>query len=113
MQKKNHKWRNIRWSVLLFMNLLFVFSYSFDLSILEGSLSGSRLIGFYLMDPFNALQLLAISSITGYVGMLTMNFWIGLITILIFWFIFGGRDTAHGCVLIIFYQNGPKNYIFT
>ncbi|GAB1419047.1 hypothetical protein MASR2M12_18120 [Bacteroidales bacterium] len=90
-KKKNHQWRNIRWGFLLFMNLLFVVSFTFDLSVLEGSLSGSRLIGFYLMDPYNALQLLAISSTTGYIGHLTMNFWIGLITILLFWFIFGGR----------------------
>ncbi|MDP2238514.1 MAG: NapH/MauN family ferredoxin-type protein [Bacteroidales bacterium] len=90
-RKKNHKWRNIRWSVLLFMNLLFVASFVLDLSVLEGSLSGSRLIGFYLMDPYNSLQLLAISSTTGYIAMLTMNFWIGFITILLFWFIFGGR----------------------
>jgi ferredoxin-type protein NapH len=90
-RKENHKWRNIRWSVLIFMNLLFVLSFLFDLSVLEGSLSGSRLIGFYLMDPYNALQLLAISSTTGYIAMLTMNFWIGLITILVFWLLFGGR----------------------
>ncbi|MBU2465394.1 MAG: NapH/MauN family ferredoxin-type protein [Bacteroidetes bacterium] len=91
-RKKNHKMRNIRWAVLLFMNLLFVFSFWLDLSVLEGSLSGSRLLGFYLMDPFNSLQLLAISSTTGYMAMLTMNFWIGLFTILIFWFILGGRS---------------------
>ncbi len=90
--KATHKWRNIRWAVLIFMNLLFVVSFVFDLAILEGSLSGSRLIGFYLMDPFNALQLLAISSTTGYITMLTMNFWIGLITILLFWFLLGGRS---------------------
>ncbi len=91
-RKKNHKMRNIRWAVLLFMNLLFVFSFWLDMAVLEGSLSGSRLIGFYLMDPYNALQLLAISSTTGYMAMLTMNFWIGLLTILIFWLIFGGRS---------------------
>jgi len=90
--KATHKWRNIRWSVLIFMNLLFVISFVFDLAILEGSLSGSRLIGFYLMDPFNALQTLAITSTTGYIVHLTMNFWIGLFTILIFWFLLGGRS---------------------
>jgi len=90
--KGTHKWRNIRWSVLIFMNLLFVVSFVFDLAILEGSLSGSRLIGFYLMDPFNALQELAITSTTGYIVHLTMNFWIGLFTILIFWFFVGGRS---------------------
>lgn len=89
--KTRHKWRNIRWAALIFMNLLFVVSFALDLSILEGSLSGSRLIGFYLMDPFNALQVLATSSTTGYIVHLTTNFWIGLITILLFWFFLGGR----------------------
>ena len=48
-RKKNHKMRNVRWSVLVFMNLLFVVSFAFDLAILEGSLSGSRLV--YLPEP--------------------------------------------------------------
>lgn len=87
----NHKMRNIRWTVLIGFSLLFTLSFYFDLSILEGSLSGSRLIGFYLMDPYNALQLLAISSKTGYIIHLTMNFWIGFITIVLFYFIMGGR----------------------
>ena len=90
-QKGNHKWRNIRWIVLLFINVLFVLSFLLDMSVLEGSLSGSRLIGFYLMDPYNALQMLAISSTTGYIIHLTMNFWIGFITIILIYAMMGGR----------------------
>jgi len=93
--KKNnpnkHKWRNIRWSVLIFMNLLFWLSFTFDIGILEGSLSGSRFFGIYLMDPYNALQELLISSRTGYYVMLTTNFFIGLSVIVIFYFLLGGR----------------------
>ena len=89
--RKRHKWRNIRWAVLIFFALLFTFSFMLDLSVLEGSLSGSRLLGFYLMDPFNSLQMLANSSTTGYIVHLTMNFWIGLATIVIFYAIMGGR----------------------
>jgi len=101
--KKNnpnkHKWRNIRWSVLIFMNLLFWLSFTFDIGILEGSLSGSRFFGIYLMDPYNALQELLISSRTGYYVMLTTNFFIGLSVIVIFYFLLGGRTclyTLHG-----------------
>ena len=90
-QTGNHKWRNIRWLVLIGINILFVLSFLFDLAVLEGSLSGSRLIGFYLMDPYNALQLLAISSTTGYVVHLTMNFWIGFFTIVFIYAMMGGR----------------------
>ncbi len=86
-----HKWRNIRWAVLVGMNLLFVISFMFDLSLLEGSLSGSRLFGFYLMDPFNSLQLLIISAYTGHLKYLTMNFVIGFFTIFIFYLFMGGR----------------------
>ncbi len=90
-QPHRNKWRYIRWSVLIFMNLLFVFSFWLDLSLLEGSLSGSRMFGFYLMDPFNSLQELLISAKTGHIVHLTTNFFIGIATIVIFYFLLGGR----------------------
>lgn len=86
-----HKWRTIRWSVLLGINGLFILSFMLDLSMLEGSLSGSRLVGFYLMDPFNTLQQLIISFYTGHWVHLTMNFVIGASTIFLFYFLMGGR----------------------
>jgi ferredoxin-type protein NapH len=79
----NHKWRNIRWAVLISVNLLFVVSFFFELAILEGSLSGSRAFGFYLMDVYNALQVILISIPGGHFTSLTMNFWIGFTTILL------------------------------
>ena len=86
-----HKWRNKRWGVLLFFNFLFWASFAFDIGVLEGSLSGSRFFGIYLMDPFNALQEMFISSRTGYFAMLTTNFFIGFFVILLFYFLMGGR----------------------
>ena len=50
-----NKWRIIRWSFLLSVNFLFFASFYFDIQILGGSLSGSRLLGFHLTDPFTAL----------------------------------------------------------
>ena len=90
-QPHANKWKTIRWSVLIFMNLLFVLSFTFDLSLLEGSLSGSRLFGFYLMDPFNSLQEILISAKTGHIVHLTTNFVIGVTTIVLFYFLLGGR----------------------
>lgn len=87
-----HKWRNIRWGVLIFMNLLFWLSFAFNIGILEGSLSGSRFFGIYLMDPYNALQEMVIGSSTGYFAMLTANFFIGFFVIVIFYLIMGGRS---------------------
>jgi len=89
---ERHKWRNRRWAVLLFFNILFTLSFMFDLSVLEGSLSGSRLLGFYLVDPYMAFQLLAISVKTGYLPYLTMNFAIGIITVFLFYVLMGGRS---------------------
>ena len=70
-----HKWRNIRWSVLLFFNFLFFASFYFDIQILEGSLSGSRLLGFHLIDPLAAFQLILSSKI------IMVNLIIGVVTI--------------------------------
>ncbi len=89
--ENKHKWRNKRWAVLLLINGLFILSFALDLSMLEGSLSGSRLMGFYLMDPYNALQTIGISLIQGHFPNLTMNFWIGLGTIVLFYSLVGGR----------------------
>ncbi len=89
--KGRHKWRNRRWAFLIFINILFVISFTFDLGVLEGSLSGSRLLGLYLMDPFNSLQELTIGATHNYIPQLTTNFWTGFVTILVFYWIVGGR----------------------
>ncbi|NQU65729.1 MAG: NapH/MauN family ferredoxin-type protein [SAR324 cluster bacterium] len=80
------KWRNIRWGVLLFFNALFFASFFLDIQILEGSLSGSRLLGFHLIDPLAALQVILASKI------LMVNLIIGVITIVLIYILFGGRS---------------------
>ena len=87
----NHKWRNKRWAVLLTLNTLFWASFAFDISVLEGSLSGSRFFGIYLMDLFNSLQQVLIRVRTGNFAMLTTNFVIGIGVIATFYFLAGGR----------------------
>jgi ferredoxin-type protein NapH len=42
-----HKWRNRRWATLIVVNLLFVVSYYFDVQLVEGALTASRVIGFH------------------------------------------------------------------
>ena len=83
---KKSKWRNIRWGVLLFFNILFFASFYFDIQILEGSLSASRFLGFHLIDPFAALQVFLSSKI------LMVNLVIGTVTIFITYVILGGRS---------------------
>jgi len=70
-----HKWRNIRWAILLFFNFLFFASFYFDIQILEGTLSGSRLLGFHLIDPLAAFQVILSSKI------IMVNLIIGVVTI--------------------------------
>lgn len=77
--------RNIRWIVLISINFFFFASYYFDLHLLEGSLSSSRLFGFRLSDPFAALQAMLASGKTP-TGLL-----VGLFTIVFIYFIAGGR----------------------
>jgi len=81
-----HKWRNIRWAVLLFFNFLFFASFFFDIQILEGTLSGSRLLGFHLIDPLSALQVILASKIV------MVNLIIGVVTIILIYMLFGGRS---------------------
>ncbi len=81
-----HKWRNTRWAVLLFFNFLFFASFYFDIQILEGTLSGSRLLGFHLIDPLAALQVILSSKI------IMINLIIGVTTIVLFYLFFGGRS---------------------
>ena len=81
-----HKWRNIRWTTLLFFNFLFFASFYFDIQILEGSLSGSRLLGFHLIDPLAAFQVILSSKI------IMVNLIIGVVTIFLIYLLFGGRS---------------------
>ena len=81
-----HKWRNIRWAVLLFFNFLFFGSFYFDIQILEGTLSGSRFLGFHLIDPLAAFQVILASKI------IMVNLIIGVVTIVLIYLMFGGRS---------------------
>ncbi|CAB1082476.1 Polyferredoxin NapH (periplasmic nitrate reductase) [Olavius algarvensis Delta 1 endosymbiont] len=81
-----HKWRNIRWTILLFFSFLFFASFYFDIQILEGSLSGSRLLGFHLIDPLAAVQVILSSKI------IMVNLVIGVVTIFLIYLLFGGRS---------------------
>jgi ferredoxin-type protein NapH len=84
-REKNHKWRNIRWATLIFVNLLFVVSYRFDIQLLEGALTASRFAGFHLIDLNSALQVML-----AHKHVIT-NLLIGTGTVLALWLLLGGR----------------------
>jgi len=78
-------WRNRRWATLIFVNLLFVASYWIDVQLVEGSLSGSRFLGFHMIDLNSALQLMLAHK------HLIVNLFIGTATVGLVYFLVGGR----------------------
>jgi ferredoxin-type protein NapH len=83
---KSTKWRNRRWTTLIFANLLFVLSYWLDIQVLEGSLTASRFVGFHLIDLNSALQVMLAHK------HIITNLLIGTGTVLLLWVLLGGRS---------------------
>lgn len=82
----SHKWRNRRWAVLIFCNLLFTFSFWLDIQILEGALTASRFVGFHLIDLNSALQVMLAHK------HIIVNLFIGTATVFFLWALLGGRS---------------------
>jgi len=78
-------YRLIRWIVMISVIVLFHYSFKLKLDLLTGTLNGSRFSGFHLEDIFTTVQLLLSF------GKLETNVLIGFVTILIVYFIIGGR----------------------
>jgi ferredoxin-type protein NapH len=80
-----NKWRNRRWAALIVANLLFVISFRFDVQLVEGALTASRVLGFHLADLNSALQvMLAYKHVVP-------NLLIGTATVFVVWWLLGGR----------------------
>ncbi|MBI5496700.1 MAG: NapH/MauN family ferredoxin-type protein [Deltaproteobacteria bacterium] len=84
--RANKRWRRRRWTTLIVVNLLFVLSYWLDVQLVEGSLSGSRFLGFHMIDVNAALQLMLAHK------HLITNLLIGTATIALVWGVLGGRS---------------------
>lgn len=79
------KWRRLRWTVVIGVNLLFVLSYHLDIQLVEGALTGSRFVGFHMADVNSALQvMLAYRHVV-------MNLFIGVVSVSLLWWALGGR----------------------
>ncbi len=83
--KTRLSWRGIRWIVIISINLLFFLSFHIDIQTLEGTLNGSRLLGFHLIDPFTALEIFAADH------SMDVNIIIGSLTLITFYFLVGGK----------------------
>ncbi|CAA7615523.1 NapH/MauN family ferredoxin-type protein [Magnetospirillum sp. SS-4] len=81
----SNKWRNIRWATLIFLNMVFVLSFQFDVQLVEGSLTASRVIGFHMADLYSAIQVMLAYKV------ILINLVIGTGTVFFLWWLFGGR----------------------
>ncbi|MEA3492344.1 MAG: NapH/MauN family ferredoxin-type protein [Campylobacterota bacterium] len=84
--KKKFSYRMKRWILVIAIHLLFFLSFAIDIQILEGTLNGSRFLGFHLIDPFTTMELY-LSTFE-----LPINIIIGSVTIVLFYMLVGGRS---------------------
>ncbi len=82
---RSNYWRNWRWASIVFLNLLFVISFKADIQLLEGALTASRFVGFHMADLNSSLQVMLAFKVV------LVNLVIGTVTILIIWWLVGGR----------------------
>ena len=81
----SHKWRYARWTSIFIINLMFAVSYSWDVQLVEGAMTASRFLGFHMADPTSALM------VTLAYKQLMLNLLIGMVTVAVLWWFFGGR----------------------
>jgi len=84
--KKISSYRMKRWIVVIAIHLLFFLSFAIDIQVLEGTLSGSRFLGFHLIDIFMAMELFLAKH------HLHINIIIGVSTIAVVYIFAGGRS---------------------
>jgi ferredoxin-type protein NapH len=101
--KKKLSYRAKRWILVLTIHLLFFLSFHIDIQMLEGTLNGSRFLGFHLIDVFTTLELFLTQH------HLHINIIIGVTTIIAFYLIIGGRSyCAWVCPYGILSEIGEK-----
>jgi ferredoxin-type protein NapH len=83
--RRHKRWLKRRWAVLILVNVMFVVSYRLDVQLVEGSLTGSRLLGFHMIDLNSALQVMLAHR------HVIRNLLIGTATVGLMWAVLGGR----------------------
>jgi len=84
--KKVISYRMKRWILVLAIHLLFFLSFFIDLQVLEGTLNGSRFLGFHMIDIFTNMQVVLATH------HLPVNMIIGTVTIILVYLLVGGRS---------------------
>ena len=83
--KNKLSYRSKRWVVVIAIHLTFFLSFAIDVQVLEGTLNGSRFLGFHLIDVFTTVQLFLATH------HLPVNMVIGTVTIVLVYLLIGGR----------------------
>jgi len=101
--KKKFSYRMKRWILVISIHLLFFLSFFIDLQMLEGTLSGSRFLGFHMIDPYMTLEVFLATY------HIPINMIIGTTTIVIVYLLMGGRSyCAWVCPYGILSEIGEK-----
>jgi len=101
--KKKFSYRMKRWILVISIHLFFFLSFFIDLQMLEGTLSGSRFLGFHMIDPFMTMEMF-LSTFH-----MPINIVIGTSTIVIVYLLVGGRSyCAWVCPYGILSEIGEK-----
>ncbi len=74
-----------RWLSIIVINVAFFLSFYIDIQFLEGTMNGSRLLGFHMIDPFTSLEIFVAEH------RLPINVLIGSATLILFYFFAGGK----------------------
>jgi len=83
--KNRLSYRSKRWVLIIAIHLTFFLSFAIDVQVLEGTLNGSRFLGFHLIDVFSSMEVYLATY------HLSINMIIGAVTILIVYLLVGGR----------------------
>ncbi len=101
--KKKFSYRMKRWILVIGIHLLFFLSFFIDLQMLEGTLSGSRFLGFHMIDPYMTIEMFLATH------HMPVNIIIGTTTIIIVYLLVGGRSyCAWVCPYGILSEVGEK-----
>jgi len=101
--KTKFSYRMKRWIVVISIHLLFFLSFFIDLQILEGTLNGSRFLGFHMIDLFTTIEVFLATY------HMPINMVIGVTTITIVYLLVGGRSyCAWVCPYGILSEIGEK-----
>lgn len=101
--KKKFSYRMKRWILVISIHLFFFLSFFIDLQLLEGTLSGSRFLGFHMIDPFITLEVFLATF------HMPINIIIGTSTIIIVYLLLGGKSyCSWACPYGILSEIGEK-----